>query len=383
MTPLASRLAWIVATAGLVVGLLALDALRGGPVSPLTRCNLALSRSTEAPADVLVLGSSRTGTAIDPATMQAMLGAEPDLGQPTVERMALGRSPLRANLALLENYLAGRGEPEVIVLELSFLTERTVDRIDDLGSGLAAEAFLFRRDVNLMRYRQILAMPAVAMPRTEPETAVNRWRYALRGAVLRSGALLYQFGREPSARFTLDGCDVETWTREPTWPPDFAFSWGEIADIGRPAGHIERLRAELAGGGTIRTARHPETGPPTDRRYRYHLDQPYRAGELILLDRAVALAADRGIPVVLLPLPVSGSRPDPDELATLEARFAGTAQVYDLYGAAGVDLSTSWYDDAHLEVRTAGQLTTALLAQHLADGALAPRSTPDAVRSSG
>jgi len=365
------RLVWLMATAGLVAGLLALDAFRGGPATPLSRCNLALSRSAAAPADVLVVGSSRTGTAIDPVAMQGMLGAEPGLDEPTVERLALGSSPLRANVALLENYLAGRGDPEVIVFEISFLTDRGIDRIDELDSGLSADAVLFRRDVNLMRYHQLLTTPAVAMPFTENETAVNRLRYALRGTVLRTGALVYQLAREPTARFSVDDCDPEAWTREPSWPDDFAFSWGTTDDAGRPAEHVEALRADAAAGAAAGELEEWQVGVPTERRYPYDVDEPYRAGEMALLDRAVGLAAERDIPVVLLPLAVYGSRAGAEDVASLEARFGGDAQVYDVYGATGVDLSTFWYDDAHLEVAVAGELTTALLAQHLVDRGLA------------
>lgn len=392
MTARAQRLAWIVVTAGLLAALLALDAHRGGPATPLSRCNLALTRSSDVAADVLVVGSSRTGTVIDPVAMESMIGAEPGFERPTIERIALARNPLRPNVALLENYLALRGRPKIIIFEITFLTARTIERIDDLTSGLAAEAFLFRRDVNLMRYHQILTMPSVAMPYTEQETVVNRLRYALRGTVLRSGALAYQLAHEPGNRFSIDDCDVETWTRESTWPTGFAFSWNETDEIGRPADRIESLLAELAAGAATRTLRDWQVGVPTDLVYPYDFDEPYRAGELALLDQAVGLAAARGIPVVLLPLPVYGSRPSIDDLTSLEARFGDDALVYDVYGAAGVDLSRYWYDDAHLEVRTAGELTTALVAQHLIDGALSgageasgvarsPRRT--ATRSSG
>ena len=380
MTAGRQRLAWLIVTTGLLAGLLALDTSRSGPASPLSRCNLALSRSTTTAADVLVVGSSRTGTAIDPVALQEMLGAEPGLDQPTVERLALGRSPLRANVTLVENYLAGRGAPLVIVLEISFLTERSIDRINDLGTGTTAEAFLFRRDVNLMRYHQLLTALAVAMPFTEQETAVNRWRYALRGTVLRTGALLYQLGREPTTRLSLDGCDAETWTREPTWPVGFAFSWDEAGETGRPGERIDSLRAEAAAGAAIGELQEWQVGVPTHRSYPYNVDEPYRAGEMALLDRAVGLAAERGIPVVLLPLPDYGSRLSPSDGASLEARYSGNVRVYDIYGATGVDLATYWYDDAHLEVAIAGQLTTALLAQYLVDGALSG-ATP--ARSSG
>jgi hypothetical protein len=272
MTASRQRLAWVIVTFGLLAGLIGLDSWRGGPASTLSRCNLALSRSSGAPADVLVVGSSRLGTAVDPVALEAMLGAEPGSGGPTAERLALGRSPLRANVALVENYLTNRGDPAVIVLELSFLTGRTVDRLATVDPGLPADAFLFRRDLNLMGYRQIMTMPAVAMPFTERETAGNRLRYAMRGAVSRSGALTYQFARRPLTGFSLEGCDRQAWTREPNWPGDFAFAWDESDRTGRPMERIEALRAEAARGAAGRPQGW-QVGTAIDRSAPYDLGQ--------------------------------------------------------------------------------------------------------------
>lgn len=364
------RLGWLAATAALVAGLIALDATRGGPATLLSRCNLALTRSDGLPADVLVLGSSRTGTAIDPVAMEQMLAAEPTSGRPTVERIALGRSPLRANVALLENYLAARGTPRVIVLEVSVVTDRTVARIDQLDSDVTAGATLFRRDVNLLRYDQLLTMPVVAEPFGEQQTPVTRLRYGLRGVVLRTGALAYQFVHEPAARFSLEACDTDAWTREPTWPADFSFSWDETDRVSAPDEHVERLRAEAAARAETRELQAWQVGRPTGADYPYDVDEHYRAGELALLDRAVDLAADRDVPMVLTLLPTYGTSAGADDVRALQDRFEDDAQVYDLYRSAGVDLSTYWYDDAHLQPAIAGELTTALLARHLVDGPL-------------
>jgi hypothetical protein len=376
MTQPLQRVGWVLSTAALVAGLVALDGTRGGPAAQLSQCNLALTRSSEPAADVLVVGSSRTGTAVDPVAMERMLAAEPAVGRPTVERIALGRSPLRATVALLENYLAERGTPRVIVLEVSFITDRTVTRIEELDSDLTPDALLFRRDVNLLRYDQLLDMPIVASPSVE-ESPVDRVRHALRGLVLRTGALVYQFVREPATTFSVDECDSDAWTREPTWPADFSFSWGETDRVATPAAHIESLRAEAAVGARHRRLQAWQVGRSTGGAYPYDIGKESRAGELALLDRAVALASARDVPIVLTLLPTYGTAAGAEDIRALEARFGDDAEVYELYEGADVDLSTYWYDDAHLQPAVAGQLTTALLAQHLVDGPLggARRST--------
>lgn len=375
MTGALARLAWVATALGLVAGLLVLDASRGGPATPLSQCNLALSRADRPPADVLVVGSSRTGTAIDHVALADLLAASGRVERPTVERLAVARSPLRATTGLLETYLAERGRPSVVVFELSFLTERTIDRIEALGPVGTADDVLLRRDANLLRYRQLVSLPAAT--EASVEALGGRWHGALRSVVLRSGALAYQFGRRPGDWGGLDHCDVATWTRESTWPADFAFSWdggvdGETAEVA-----IDRLRAELTAatddGDDLAAA-----GPAPDRAAPIGLDRPDRAAELAVLDRAVSSAASSGAIVVLLPLPVAGTRTDPGDLATLGTRYRGRAEVYDLYADAGIDGGTGrddtrydgiWYDDAHL-TPVAGQLTTAVLARHLLDGPL-------------
>lgn len=369
------RLAWLVATAGLLAGLLWLDGARGGPASELSRCNLGLTRSSEPAADVLVVGSSRTGAAIDPVAMADMLAAAGVDGA-SVDRIALGRNPLRANVGLLDNYLSNRGTPSLIAFEISFLTDRSVGRIDDLGSGDSADAFLYRRDVNLLDYDQIATAPAVARPFTESESALNRARFALEGLITRSGALVYQLASEPGTDFSAEHCEKDDWTRQPEWPADFAFSWDDASAVGPPADRIESLRAAIAAEAPGRELRPWQRQVATGQRYPYDVDAPYRTGEMRLLAEAVEQASDHGVPVVLLPMTLYGTAPDPEDVRALEERFEGQAVVFDIYDAAGVDLSTYWYDDAHLEVGIAGELTTALLAQYiLDDGSLAGASS--------
>ncbi len=359
----ARRLAWLAATACLIGGLFFLDRHRAGPVTPLSACNLALTRSETPPADVLVIGSSRTGTAIDHVGLERLLAAEPGIGEPTVERIALGRSPLRANVALLENYLSGRGSPRVLVFELSFATPRTIDRIRDLGLSQEPEQFLFRRDANLMGYTQLLGQPAVAMPFTETESSLNRSRYAVRGVVQRTGALVYQFAANPLTDVDLDNCDKNTWTRETSWPADFAFSWDEMDEPERPALQAAALRNRYEGpsGDDDRDPVDSSLGDA----YPYDLDQRYRAGELALLDQVVRLAAERDIATVLLPLTATEQTVDLLDIDELNARYDHRAQVFDLYQATRIDLTPYWYDDAHLEPSTGGKLTTSVLADHL------------------
>jgi hypothetical protein len=324
----------------------------------------------------LIIGSSRSGTALDPVAMQDMLAYEISGDAPTAERIALGHSPLRASLALLDNYLRKRGEPRVIVLEVMFMTPRSIDRLNQRDLGLPAEQYVFRRDINVMTFGQILGLPSVAMPYTEIEGLVNRWRFRLRGTVLRAGALVYQFLRRPGERWRLEDCDDAARTREPEWPADFAFSYGDFEPHAAPEEvikDIEFLMAEIA---PKRELKPWQVGVPERRRYPYDFASSYRKGELALLESMLELASRHDIPVVLLPMPLYGYVPGSADLIWLESSLPGHVHVFDLYGRVRADLTKFWYDDGHIEVYPAGVLTTALLADHLSDaGLLAARES--------
>jgi hypothetical protein len=367
---LTHRCIWLAATAGLVALLLWLDQNRGGPASMLSRCNLLLSRSETPAADVLIIGSSRSGTAVDPQAMEKMLARAFDGAAPKVERIALGHNPLRATHALLENYLHARGAPQVIALELMFMTRRSVDRIAQSVNGVLPEDYIFRRDLNLMTFEQILSQPAVAMPFTEGEGWFNKWRYRARGVVLRAGALVYQFLHRPTERWQLSECNRAEWTKEPTWPTDFAFSYGDYEPVAPPADLIEPLEAMLVEDAAHRTLKPWQAGIAKDQRYPYDFEEPYRQGELVLLSSMLELASRYGVQVVLLPLPLFGHRPSPDDLRVLVEMLPMQSHVFDLYAKVRCDLDKFWYDDGHIEVYPAGALTTAILAQHLLDTGL-------------
>ena len=49
---------------------------------------------------------------------------------------------------LLDNYLKARGSPRIVVLEIMFMTERSVDRLARRGLALAPEHYIYRRETS-------------------------------------------------------------------------------------------------------------------------------------------------------------------------------------------------------------------------------------------
>lgn len=356
MSPGHQRVCWVVATVGLIAGLLVLDTNRSGPLTAMERCNLALSTSSDPPADVLVLGSSRIATAVDPDALEAMLTADAAVGTPTIERIALARNPQRVIGALLENYLRRRGEPGVVVLEVGLPSDTSYRDTSYRGGhrappGADDDERDERRDVSLVRYAQLA--PRSAHP--------AQLRLAARAVVLRSGGLAQWFAHDPTADVSLAGCDTETWTREPSWPAEFAFAGGATPGGGdrEPGSATERIPA-LRAALDPSPATHPVTRP-------VDLDHPDRADHLALVDHAVDLATGRGVPVVLVPLTDADGHLDTADAERLRDRHGPPIEVLDLYRATGVDLSAQWHDERHLERGVAVALTTAVLADHLTD----------------
>jgi hypothetical protein len=297
--------------------------------------------------------------------MESMLAHALPGAEPTVERMALSHNPMRAGLALLQNYIETRGAPRALVLEMMFMTPRSVDRLAQRGLDTAPEQYIFRRDLNLMTYEQIFALPAVAMPFSEEESWLNLLRFRLRGAVLRAGALTYQFLRRPWEDWDLAACDEQDWTREPGWPDDFAFSYGSYRPQASPDAVIAELEAVMAESATGRALKPWQIGVPIGQDYPYDFGSAYRQGEVALLQTMLELAARHDVPVLLLPLPLYGYVPAADELRGLAAALPGKVKILDLYTEVQGDLDKFWYDDGHLEPFPAGALTTALLTRHL------------------
>lgn len=360
-----SRIVWILATTLLILVLWWLDQNRGGPASLLSRCNLLLTRSSTPAVDVLVVGSSRIGTAIDPVAMENLLHQAYSDQAPGVERIAIGHTPLRLSHALLSNYLEKRGSPSVIALEVMFQTQRSIDRISERKPDIKTEHELFRRDLNMMTYSQILSMPALGMPFTEIESLLNNWSFKLRGVILRSGALIYQFIKHPFRSWSLNECDQAAWTKEPGWPEDFAFSLGEFISEQSASDQLNSLTNRMD---EISILRHPKPRQSSVNEYAvypYDFDAPYRQGEVELLGSIVKLADSYHIPIVLLPLPLYGYRVSATDIEYLNNLPADQLHVFDLYQNAPTSLDNFWYDDGHLDPELAGAMTTIVLSQYL------------------
>lgn len=361
----AARWRWLFAIACLIATLSWLDQTRGGPASLLSRCNLLLTRDQSPAADILLIGSSRTGAAIDPIAMQQLLTHGMANREPRVDRIAIHNNPLRLAHALLENYLHKRGTPELIVLEVMFQTHRSIDRQAQNGSDSAPEHELFLRDLNLMTFGQLLTLPSIAMPYTEKEGISNLWHFRLRGIALRSGALAYQFLKNPVRSWDLRNCNHAAWTQEPDWPSDFSFSLGDFQPDRAPDIAIEQLNNLIRTQAKSRPQQPWQKEITSNRPYPFDFDHPYREGEVTMLKSMLTLARDRGIPVLLLPLPLYGYHIESKDIKFLQKLFADKLHVLDLYTHVPANLDRFWYDDAHLESHIASAMTTSVLAQHL------------------
>ena len=364
---MASRLFRVAALAGcaaLISGLLWLDGNRAGPANAMARCNLLLSQVAEPAANVLVVGSSRTGVALDPVAMEQILTAE--LGyRVRVDRLSMGHNPLRAMSGLLENYLEARGPPKIVVLEIMFMTERSVSRLARRGLSVAPEDYIYLRDVNLLRFDQLLAQRAVAMPFTKNEGVLDLWSQRLKGVVLRSGSLIYQVLRDPLQEWDLSACTREDWRREDAWSSDFAFSYGDFEPDDGLAGLIETLDAEVAEEARARRLKDWQSESPGGIVYPYDFNAAQRRGEASVLESMIERALDHDAEVFLLPLTLYGYELNRTELLDYVSSFSRKIHLYDLYGDVGASFDSLWYDDAHVERSPVGELTTALMARRL------------------
>jgi hypothetical protein len=218
-----------------------------------------------------------------------------------------------------------------------------------------------------MTFRQILGMPAIAMPFSEPEGPINLLRFRLRGLVLRAGALVYEILRHPTVAWGLSDCDRAAWTREPEWPRDFAFAFGDFEPQGTPSEVISHLQEAMAEVAPKRSLKAWQSKVVLGQRYPYDLDREYRRGEVATLDAMLHLVLRNGATVVLLPLPLYGYVIGRDDMQALSERLPMPSHVFDLYRSIDGELQKFWYDDGHLDPHPAGALATAVMTQHLLD----------------
>lgn len=376
-TPALPRVIALGGCAALIAALIWLDQHRAGPVNDLLRCTLALSRSSESAADVLIIGSSRTGVALDPVAMQRILGAE--IGQPIrVDRLAINWGTSRAMDGLLDTYLGARGSPRIVVIELMVVIQRTIDSMIEGGLAHDPEDYLYRRDVNLLRFDQILAQQFVAMPFTTEEGVLDLWSQRLRGVVLRSGALLYEALHRPTREWSLSACAAEDWRRGGMRaPPEFAFSYGDFTP-GLPLPDlVTALEADVAREAAVRELAQWQSSLPAGLHYPYDLHAPYRRSDAGRLATMIQRALDHDAEVILLPLPLYGHAVERADLQDFGSRFGARVEVFDLYGTVRVDFGALWYDDAHVERSSVGALTTTLMARRLLQSQALHRQRPE------
>lgn len=360
------------AVAILLAGLFWLDASRGGPATMLSRCNLVLTRADAPPADILLIGSSRSGVAFDPVVIEKFLRHETGR-EITVERLAMGNMSLRASDALMDTYFQRRGAPKIIALETSVMTPRTISRLAPRANGKPSEHYLLNRDQNLMTFAQLLHQPAVAMPYTETEAPFTLWRIRARSLISRAGALAYQFAKAPFEKWSVDQCAPGDFTREPTWPEGFSFSYDDYAVTGVADGVadgslneiIPVLRNEIRAGAASRTLQDWQHREPPGRVYPFDFDAAYRRGEMIYFSKMVKRARSADAKVFVIPMALYGYAVDPDDLISLATAMACDVEIIDIYSAFGVDFSTYWYDDAHIAKFPTGVLATALISRSM------------------
>ncbi|MBX7527171.1 hypothetical protein [Qipengyuania vesicularis] len=77
-------------------------------------CAYEIARDERPAADILFVGNSQTGASIDPQYMQELLGGE---DAPQVEKLAIIRANVVGLRMLIEDYVAQRGAPKLVVIQ--------------------------------------------------------------------------------------------------------------------------------------------------------------------------------------------------------------------------------------------------------------------------
>lgn len=343
-----------------------LDNSRAGPVSDLEKCSILLAKTSRKAAEVLVIGSSRIGVAIDPIAMQDLLRVDsPDL-IPSVERIAIPINPLRPATALLETYIKNRGAPEVVIFEPAFLSQRSVKNLEENHGKKDAEQYIFTRDMGILNYRQILNLPSVAMPYSRKESIFIRLHLVIRGILIRSGMLLYEFFHRPFREWDLASCGDYEWRKGGmAWPDDFQFSYSHSRHSRASGEVVESMKNSMKQKALSRLLKNwQKKGSEVDNYYAFDFESNYRAGEVKIFEDAVKLAKENEINLIIQPLPLFGTTIHEKDKSYLRG-LGDHVFFYDLYAEAGSILDTFWYNPSHILPESAGIYTTALMANYI------------------
>ena len=354
----------------LSIFLLVLDKTRAGPLTDLEKCSFLLSISSTKPADVLVVGSSRMAVAIDPVAMQDMLKADASDRSPGVERIAIPINPLRPTVALLERYIENRGAPKVVIYEPSFLSQRSVRNLEDNHGKKDAERYIFTRDMSFLSYGQILKLPGVAMPFSMNENIFVQIQLIIRGFLIRSGMLVYEFFHRPFRSWKLASCNAEHWRKGGmVWPDDFEFSYAHSRHATTSDEALKSLASSLVEESKSRSLASWQAAIENNNYYSYDFESGYREGEIKFFKKVIELAKEYDIHLVILPLTLYG-KPVQDKDKAYLASLGENIYLYDLYAESGNILDRFWYNPAHILPDPAGIYTTALLANYITSNEL-------------
>ncbi|MFC4700268.1 hypothetical protein ACFO4O_08885 [Glaciecola siphonariae] len=342
-----------------------LDRNRAGPISELEKCSLLLSRVDQPPADILILGSSRVGVAIDPVAMAELINSTAQYDDIRVECIAVPIAPLRTNVSLLEQYINVRGAAQIVVFEPSFLSKRSFDNLKyNLGES-DPEQYIFTRDINFMTYSQIWNMPGVAMPFSRGEDLIMRLHLKLRGFVLRTGLLIYEFLHDPFREWSLESCNTQSWrVGGMDWSSDFTFIYAhsrhtrnleethyqykarfETVFKDMPLADWQNTPSEIA-------------MKPSDLEF----EADYRLGEVKYLHKAISLVQDENSHVIVLPMMLYNQTLSDKDRLYLEIL---QSNPYDIFAETDSLLAPFWYNEAHVKPRPAGEYATILLSRHI------------------
>lgn len=306
-------------------------------------CQTTILRDDAPPSDVLIMGSSRTGAAIDAVRVAESFTGSLDTAEKAV--YALG-SEFDRDLAF-RTYLQHRGVPKVLVVEASF--ERYADRIVDQGSmyvPTGRAATLFGADVFADLTADMRDSGSVSLSDTYLE---SNWRSTPWFWIERLNQGFDLAVHNP--RIALNPREECTWKYQPRsgrWVVGNSEPYVEGSVGNPPRRKIDRWSSRS------------ERFLPLD------LGDDWTKQELALLNDLVREAYDAGVEsVVLMYLPSFGERPDVIDLDAVRAAVPET-EIFDgrdvLLDPTRPNLRYQYFDVNHMNRFAAHEISVSLAA---------------------
>ncbi|MEM8800059.1 MAG: hypothetical protein AAGF15_08275 [Pseudomonadota bacterium] len=291
-------------------------------------CLMAKVRSDTPPPDIMFLGSSRIGSAIDPVYVQQKLSKALDRPDLTVEKFAILASQPMQYVATVKEMLANRGAPDVVVMlpPYGIVEERVFD-----GNRLFWGRTAIMTDLDILEDIKTSFHAQDPLPLWRRISHAD-WQSMPEIWLKRASEMIYAAVAEVPRRANNDivGCPDD---RRDSLVATYTWPYGTISDDADPREHPDMFWLDADG--------HEEAQKTADQHLSFDASSEERQLEVAAIETLVKALETAGADTIFTLMPTYGREAvEPVTKTSLKAAFPDTPLVDSYDAFEGLDLDT-------------------------------------------